>query len=71
MILKEICPDCGTHLEMKRACCEDRAKGWLLAKVCTECGVSKRWDPKDLFGGNNEGHIENNSSTTPDRHKTL
>jgi len=71
MILKETCPDCGTHLEMKRACCEDRAKGWLLAKVCTECGVSKRWDPKDLFGGNNEGHIENNSSTPTDRHKTL
>ena len=56
MILKEICPDCGTQLEMKRACCEDRNKGWLLVKACAnaECGFSKRWDPQALFGGKKE-----------------
>ena len=71
MILKEICPKCGTPLEMKRACCEDRAKGWLLVKACAKCETSKRWNPQDLFGGKHERRIENNSSITPDRHTTL
>ena len=49
MILKEKCPSCDINLEMKRACCSDRDKGFLIVKKCPDCGYSANWDPKELF----------------------
>jgi hypothetical protein len=51
MILKELCPACGTRLEMRKACCADRDKGWLVVKRCPKGDYSARWDPQSLFGG--------------------
>lgn len=50
MILKEKCPECNVQLELKRACCKDRAEGWLLVKKCPECGAGKGWDPREVTG---------------------
>jgi len=63
MTLKETCPDCGTPLEMRNACCEDRAKGWLLVKACMKCNTSKRWDPQSLFGGENGRLVEDSKAS--------
>jgi len=62
MILKETCPKCGVRLELTQACCEDRAKGWLLVKRCPGCDYSAKWNPGELFGGKDERSIEDSKS---------
>ncbi len=42
--LSELCPKCKKEkLEVRNACCEDRAKGWELVKKCPKCGHKERF----------------------------
>jgi predicted nucleic-acid-binding Zn-ribbon protein len=38
----ELCPRCGgANLEIKDACCDDKAKGVSLVKRCEKCGYKE------------------------------